>query len=140
MKFKEQALRISTIIGAFLILAPVTFMLIVAIPPLVKEGLIHIDYLIPLEVFPVVFLGAGVLTLIACKVNIHKKKVCSFVIALILMFFGGQYIAVITGLADGSAPAKGLAFLIVVISMIIFDVLTIIIGIYGVSVYRQLKS
>lgn len=139
MKFKEQAFKITTIIAVFLLLSPIAFMLLTAIPTLVNLQMIRIDYLIPLEVFPIVLTGAGILTLIACKTNIYKRKICTLVVLLIVMFFGGQYLAVITGISDGSASATGWAFITVVISMIAYDILAVIIGIYGIRVYKHLN-
>jgi hypothetical protein len=140
MKFKEQALRIATLLGTFLLLAPIIFMLILSIFPLVKEGKLLIDFLIPLEVFPIVLAGTGILTLIACKTNIYKKRICSMAILLVIMFVGGQYIAVLTGIADGGTPATGWPLIIVFTSIIIFDVLTVIIGIHGIYTYKKLRN
>lgn len=139
MKFKEQAIIITTIIAIFLLLAPIVFMFITPIPMLITQQKLMIDFLIPLEVFPIVFTGAGLLTLIACKTDIYKRKVCALVILMIVMFFGGQYLAVVTGIADGSASAAGLAFIVVVLTTIAYDVLTFITGIYGLRIYKLLK-
>lgn len=139
MKFKEQALKITTILSAFLLLAPITFMLIISAIMLVTRGKILVDILIPLEVFPIVLTGAGILTLIACKINVYKKRICSMSIALVAMLIGGQYLAIVTGLADGSTPASGWPLIIVMSTIIVYDILTIVIGIYGIRIYQHLK-
>lgn len=140
MKFKEQALRMATLLSSFLLLAPIAFMLIISMHPLITEGKLLIDFLIPLEVFPIVFAGAGILTLIACKTNIYKKRICTMAVLLVVMFVGGQYIAVVTGIADGNSPASGWPLIIVYATIIFFDVLTVIIGIQGICLYKKLRN
>lgn len=140
MKFKEQAFRIASFTGALLLLAPIIFMLISPIFLWMSQQIFMMDYLIPLEVFPVVFLGAALLSLVACKVQVLRKRICLLSVLLIVMFVSGQYIAVISGLADGTAPASGLPFIAVISTVIIYDVITLVLGIYGLSLYFKLRN
>ncbi len=140
MKFKEQAFRIASFSGALLLLAPIIFMFVLPVFLWVNSQIFMIDYLIPLEVFPVVFLGAAILSLVACKTGLLKKRICLLSVLLIVMFVSGQYIAMISGLADGTAPASGLPFIAVISTVIIYDVITLVLGIYGLSLYMKLKN
>ncbi len=140
MKFKEQAFRIAALAGALLLLAPIVFMLVSPLFLWLDQKILMMDYLIPLEVFPVVFTGAALLSIVACKTGLLKKRICLLSILLVFMFGFGQYLAVITGLADGSAPATGLPLFVVLATVVAFDVFTLILGIYGLTLYKQLRK
>jgi hypothetical protein len=114
------------------ILAPVIF----AILSLIRGGGFRFDYLMPAELFIAALAGGFLLLWSALRARSHVKWISWALILAVLMLVGGQALAVVTGLADGTA---GEGWFPVVLGMIVlYDLLLVALGVGGWYLMRHL--
>ncbi len=114
------------------ILAPVIF----AIMSLVRGGGFRFDYLMPAELFIAALAGGFLLLWSALRARSQVKWISWTLILAVLMLVGGQALAVVTGLADGTS---GEGWFPVVIGMIVlYDLLLVALGVGGWCLMRDL--
>lgn len=116
------------------ILAPIFFCLIVFL----RNGMFHLDYLMPGEFFPVVFTGGGLLLWAAIRAHSHVKLIgWSFGAALLLLAFSLS-IAQVTGLASGATDPNTSPWMALVQGGIIgYNLLVILMGVAGILIIRD---
>ncbi|MBN2677596.1 MAG: hypothetical protein JXR32_05965 [Anaerolineaceae bacterium] len=136
MEKKDLFTKILAITGFVLvwltILAPVFF----AIMSLVRGGGFRFDYLMPAELFIGVLAGGFLLLWAALRARSHVKWISWALILAVLMLVGGQSLAVVTGLADGTS---GEGWFPVVLGMIVlYDLLVVALGVGGWCLIREL--
>jgi hypothetical protein len=108
---------VGTILVTLPILAPIIFMVI----QLISTGKYIFDYLMPAELGLSVLIGAGFILWSAIRArNFIKWNACFLGIAIVLIF-GGQGLAIITGLASGEFDAAGWRYGVVLGSIIGYD-------------------
>lgn len=114
------------------ILAPFFF----AIMSLVRGGGFRFDYLMPAELFIAALAGGFLLLWSALRGRSHVKWISWALILAVLMLVGGQSLAVVTGLADGTS---GEGWFPVVLGMIVlYDLLLVALGVGGWCLVREL--
>ena len=114
------------------VLAPVIF----AIMSLIMGGGFRFDYLMPAELFIAALAGGFLLLWSALRARSYVKWISWALILAVLMLVGGQALAVVTGLADGTS---GEGWFPVVIGMIVlYDLLLVALGVGGWCLMRDL--
>ena len=93
--------------GTLLAWAAILFMLATSIPGSISSGSFRMDYMIPAEIFFIPLIGTGLLIWGAFRARSHKKLILWGFAAEILLLFGSQGLAVVTGLASGDAEPLG---------------------------------
>lgn len=132
--------KILAITGTVLVWLPVLAPFFFALFPLIRRGEFLFDFLMPAELFMVVLVGTGLLLWAAIRARKRIKLiVISFVVA-VLMLFGGQGIAVVTGLASGDIGMDGWQFYLVTGMIICYALLVVVIGIGGILLIRDLTK
>jgi hypothetical protein len=119
------------------LLAPLFFWLVFTI----RRGLIdleHFDYLLPAELFPVALVGGGLLVWAALRVRRYIKLVVGSLSLAIVALFGGQVLAVVTGLASSETEAGGWEWAVVLGSIVIYNLLLVVLGAGGARLVRGL--
>ncbi len=124
MKNHALAVRIMAVLGTVLVALPVLAPLVLGVASLATGGGLRIDWLMPAELFPMV--SVGVLMLLAASWMSSKRRwwFTAGAVAMLITMFGGQAIAVWTGLADGSREPTGWPWVLV----------TAMIGLYALLV------
>ena len=98
------------------------------------------DFLMPGELFPLVFIGGVLLIWASLKSHKLQLPVClSFGLALALLL-GSQGLAVVTGLANGSLGKDSPWFIVVIIIFALYVLAVIALGVFGVLLYRRLRQ
>jgi len=98
------------------------------------------DYLIPAELFPLVFTGGILLFIAAYKSGRYKRQVTWTLVLMLTTLVLGQVVAVLTGLASGKTEPTGLPWL-TVLSFIGGYVLTVIyLGVIGLRLLMSEKE
>jgi hypothetical protein len=116
------------------ILAPILFSLIF----LIQRQLFRFDYLMPAELGLFAF-GGGILLLVAAiRAHSHIKLISWGLGIAFVMAVGGQALAVVTGLADGSTEIGGWQWMLVLSSLILYTLAIVEVGIGGILLLRDL--
>ncbi len=125
---------LGTVLLVFTVLAPI----VLAFSALFSRGRFLFDYLFPAEVLPFVLIGSALLIAAAVRARRYRRlMIWSTVIGLALLF-GGQALAVVTGLASGAIEAKGIWWGLALGSIIGFDLAVVSTMIGGFLLLRWL--
>jgi len=119
--FTKQLAVAGTILAGLPIAAPIIF----AILSLVMDGRFRFDYLMPAELFFLSLGGGALLIWAAIRAHSRLKMIAWSLGVGIVLFFGSQGLAMITGLADGRVGEESPWF-IVLISMLILFILAMV--------------
>lgn len=118
----------------FPILAPIVF----SILSLSRRGVFHFDYLMPIELFPIALLGSIFLIWVERRMHTQHKIAAWGLLIGVGVAVTGQLIAVLTGIASGAAEPTGWGWLLIILSIAIFILALIVIGIRGIFLLRYL--
>jgi hypothetical protein len=116
------------------ILAPIFFSLIF----LIQRRLFRFDYLMPAELGLFAFGGGIILLVAAIRMHSHIKLIGWGLGIAFVMVVGGQALAVVTGLADGSTEIGGWQWVLVLGSLILYTLAIVEVGIGGILLLRDL--
>jgi len=138
-KTKTSIYQVITIIGCVLVLLPVLAPIIFAILAYASRGRFLFDYLMPAELFLLVLAGMILLVIASLKTKRRLKLIIGSCILMIVLLFGGQALAVATGLASGEAEPAGWEWALVLGAIIGYDLLVVVLGIGGILLVKDLK-
>jgi hypothetical protein len=130
--------KILAIVGTALVWIPVLAPVVFACAALSRMGRFLFDYLMPAELFPVVLVGGGLLLWVALRVHSHRKLIGWGLGGAVGLLVGSQGLAVVTGLASGRTAATGLWWIIVLGSIILYDLAVVAVGVGGILLLREL--
>jgi hypothetical protein len=136
--------KLLTVAGTILTGLPIATPIILAILSLVMEGRFRFDYLMPAELF-FLSLGGGALLIWAAIRSHSRLKMVAWSLGVgIVLFFGSQGLAVITGLADGRVGEESPWFIVLMSMLAIFILAMVSLFIGGVlqckDIYRSKSS
>lgn len=134
---KNTLTKTLAIAGTGLVWLPILAPVALSIATLVSRGVFRFDFLIPGELFPMVFAGGGLLVWAALRARSQRKLIVwSFGIAVGTLAFS-QILAVVTGLASGDNPSE--VVLGIVIAIFALYILTAVVtGVGGGLLIRDL--
>ena len=116
------------------ILAPILFSLILFI----QRQIFRFDYLMPAELGLFAF-GGGILLLVAAIIAHSRRGIIAWGLGIALvMILGGQALAVVTGLADGTTEIGGWQWALVIGSLILYTLAIVDLGVGGILLWRDL--
>jgi peptidoglycan/LPS O-acetylase OafA/YrhL len=122
-----------TVLVWFPILAPILFSTILFI----QRQIFRFDYLMPAELGLFAF-GGGIILLVAAIRARSYGKVIGWGLGIALItVVGGQMIAVVTGLADGSTEPSGWQWALVLGALAIYILAVIGVGVGGILLLRD---
>lgn len=125
---------VGTVLVSLPLIAPIVFSIIL----LITAGDFLLDYLMPAELGLLVLIGAGFLIWAAIRSKAYLKwLVWSFGLAIVLVF-GSQALAGITGLASGRTDAIGWQYWVVLGGIIGYDLAVIALSVGGVLLCKHL--
>lgn len=113
------------VVGTILVTVPVLAPIIFSIIHLISAGRFLLDFLMPAELGIVVFIGAGLLLWAAIRSRLCLKWIAWSTGIAIVLLFGSQGLAMVTGLASGRIEASGWQWVTVLALMIGYDVAVI---------------
>lgn len=135
---KNWLTKTLAILGTVLVTFPVIAPIVFAIYRLISVGDFLLDYLMPAELGLLVLIGAGLLIWAAIRSRVYLKWICwSLGLALVLVF-GSQALAGITGLASGRTDAIGWQYWVVLGGIIGYDLSVIALSVGGILLCRHL--
>lgn len=138
MEKKDVFTKILAILGTILIWLPVLAPFILGLGSLIRDGKFRFDYLMPAELFPSALLGGGLLFWGAMRARSYHKLIGWGLVIAVALLFGGQGLAVVTGLASGETEPTPLLIGLVLTPVIIYALLLAAVGVCGVLLSRDL--
>lgn len=138
MEKKGTLTKFLAISGTILVWFPILAPVLISAIFYLQEHILRIDYLMPAELFLSFLLGSGLLLWATLRAHSHVKLVSWGLGIAILMLFGGQWLAVVTGLASGEIQPAGPAWMAVIASLVVYVLGILLVGIGGVLLLRDL--
>lgn len=132
--------KILAIVGAMLAWIPILFTIITSIVGSIARRTFLFDYLMPAELFPIALVGGLLLLMASWRAHSHRKPIGWGLFAMVVFLFGGQVIAIVSGLASGAHPPTGWPFVLTVSSIILYSLALIETGIAGILLLRRIYS
>ncbi len=132
MNKKDNLAKSLAVFGTLFVIIPVIAPIVFSVIFLVSRGFYQIDYLMPAELFPAVLIGSGLLIWAAVRARLRRGLIIASFVVGIIMLFGGQLLAVATGLASGATEPTGFWWAFTLGTIIVFDLAVLATGIGGI--------
>jgi hypothetical protein len=127
---------LGTIAVCFPLLAPVLLTVIFAI----RTGLFRFDFLMPAELFPLVLAGGGLLLWAALRARVRLAWIGWALGAAVALLFGGQGLAIVTGLASGERAPEGIWFILAVSAIAGYTLAVLALAVGGILLLGDLSK
>ena len=138
MEKKDVFTKILAILGTILIWFPVLAPFILGLGSLIRDGRFLFDYLMPAELFLSALLGGILLMWASMRARLYRKLIGWGLGIAVVLLFGGQALAVVTGLASGETEPTPLLIGLVLTPIIIYALLLAVVGVVGILLVRDL--
>jgi hypothetical protein len=129
--------KIIAICGTVVAGLPLVFTILTAAVGSWMDKRFLFDWMMPAELFPFVLAGSALLVWAAWRAQWRRMWFAVGVVLLFVLLFGGQALAVVSGLADGSRPAQGVWWAIVVGSIALYDLVAVGLAVLGVQLSQR---
>jgi hypothetical protein len=138
MENKSVFTKILAIGGAILVWFPILAPFLITVGFFIADGRLRFDYLMPAELFPVALTGAGLLLWAAIRARSQRKLISWGLGIAVVLLFGSQGFAVVTGLASGETAPVGLWWALTLGGIIGYALALVVIGVGGILLLRNL--
>ncbi|NTV35762.1 MAG: hypothetical protein HGA53_02300 [Anaerolineaceae bacterium] len=135
---KGNLTKALAIAGTVLVWFPIFATIVTSVFGSLRSGMFRFDYLMPAELFPVAFIGGGLLFWAALRARSRQKLIGWGLASIVVLRVGGQAIAVASGLASGETEPVGWILVVAIASIVLYTLTLIEIGIAGVLLTRDL--
>lgn len=135
---RDAFTKILAITGTVLVWLPVVAPFFFSIIAFTQGRVFRFDYLMPAELFPAVLLGGGLLLWAAFRARSQKKLIGWGLGIAIFLLVAGQVLAVVSGLASGEREPTGFWWVVVLVSIGLYTLAVIAMGVGGVRLCREL--
>lgn len=116
---------------------PILFAIITAVIGTIRDRVLRFDFLMPAELFPVALVGALLLLWAAQRARSQRKLIRWGLVAMVVFLFGGQAIAIVSGLASGAVEPTGWPWALAISSIALYTLALIEVCIAGVLLVRE---
>ena len=140
-KHNSKILPIVLIIGVILLWGPVAFSILATVVHFfVSSGQFVFDFLIPLEVFPVIVLGELFISNYCAKKGFPWKFLIFLTISTVASYFLISIVATLSGLASGTNDISDVpyAFAGIILLVVLYWVSFVWIGVKGIKQVHNL--
>jgi hypothetical protein len=135
---KDPLTKILAFAGTVLAWLPLLFPLVLGLLALGTEGQFHLDYLMPAELFPVAFLGGGLLLWAALRAHQRRGLIGGALAAAAALLVASQGLAVATGLASGAIEPAGWPLALVLSLLAAYTLALVVLGLEGLLLLRDI--
>lgn len=126
------------ITGTVLVWFPIAAPIVLSFVALATRGRFLLDYLMPMELFMFAIVGSGLLLWATLRAHSYVKFVAWGIGIAILMFFGVQWFAEVTGMASGATEPTVWMWSIAIAFLIVFVLGIVLVGTGGALLLRDL--
>ena len=138
MENKGVFTKILAVAGTVLVWFPVLAPILITTILYVQEQIFRFDYLMPAELGLFAF-GGGIILLVAAILARSRVKLIGWGLGIALVLVvGGQALAVVTGLADGSTEIGGWQWALVLATLAGYSLAIVAMGVGGILLLREL--
>lgn len=138
MEKKDVFTKVLAVAGTVLVWIPILFTIITAVIGTIRDRVLRFDFLMPAELFPVALVGALLLLWAAQRARSQRKLIRWGLVAMVVFLFGGQAIAIVSGLASGAVEPTGWPWALAISSIALYTLALIEVCIAGVLLVREL--
>ncbi len=124
--------------GVLLIWFPIVATVSTSVMGSTRDGTFRFDLLLPAELFPFALIGGALLFFAAMRARFRQRLIGWGLAVMVAMLFGGQALAVATGLASGESEPAGWPWILVVASLVAYTLALLAVAWAGVSLLRRL--
>lgn len=136
---KTDALsKVLAVAGTVLLWIPIVATLGLSLIGSIASGEFRFDWLMPAELFPAVLLGGVLLLFAALRAHSRRGLVGWGIGVAIALLFGGQMLAVVTGLASGDREPTGWIAVVVTAAIAAYALAVVELAVSGVLLVRDL--
>jgi hypothetical protein len=137
MEKKDVFTKVLAVAGTVLVWIPILFAIITAVIGTIRDRVLRFDFLMPAELFPVALVGALLLLWAAQRARSQRKLIRWGLVAMVVFLFGGQAIAIVSGLASGAVEPTGWPWALAISSIALYTLALIEVCIAGVLLVRE---
>jgi len=138
MEKKGVFTKILAIAGTVLVWFPILAPILLSAGSILADRRFRFDYLMPAELFPSALAGGALLLWAALRARTQRKLLGWSLGAAVVLLFGGQGLAVVTGLASGESEPTGWKIAIVLGAIVGYALALVDAGVGGVLLLRDL--
>ncbi|NLJ85332.1 MAG: hypothetical protein GX322_02735 [Firmicutes bacterium] len=135
---KDTNTRILAVVGTVLVWFPLAATIAITVIGSITGHGLRLDWLLPAELFPVAFVGGGLLFWAALRAHLRQQLIGWGLGIATGVLVGAQMLAVATGLASGKTKPTAWAWALMIGSMAIYSIALLGMGIAGVLLIRDL--
>jgi hypothetical protein len=133
-KYLTKALALT---GSVLVWTPLAAPLLFSAGKLLRGGYVLFDFLMPAELLPLVLAGGALLLCAAVSLRSRRAWVGFSLGGGLLLLFGSQGLAEVTGLASGRLAPAGWQWILVLSLLLGYDLAVLALGVAGILLIRQ---
>jgi hypothetical protein len=137
MEKKDVFTKVLAVAGTVLVWIPILFAIITAVIGTIRDRVLRFDFLMPAELFPVALVGVLLLLWAAQRARSQRKLIRWGLVAMVVFLFGGQAIAIVSGLASGAVEPTGWPWALAISSIALYTLALIEVCIAGVLLVRE---
>ena len=138
MEQKNVLTKALAIGGTVLVWFPILAPILLSFVALITRGRFLFDYLMPMELFLFTLAGSGLLLWATLRAHSRVKFIIWGIGVAVIMFFGVQWFAEVTGMASGETKPTGWMWGIVIAALIAYVMGNLLIGIGGALLISDL--
>jgi hypothetical protein len=138
MATKSVFTRILAIVGTVLVWLPILAPILFTAGFFITRRMFRFDYLMPAELFPVGLTGGVLLLWAAIRAHSQRKLIGGGLAGAVVLLFGGQGLAVVTGLASGATEPSGWLMGIVMGTIAAYSLAMVAVGVGGILLLKKM--
>lgn len=138
MNQKDRLTQWLAAVGAGLVWLPILAPLVFGLATLGAGEPFRVDWLMPAELFPLALTGGGLLVWAAARAHAHLRLIGWGLGLAVAMLFGGQALAMATGLASGETAPTGWPWLLVLATLAVYVLALMAVGVGGMRLLSTL--
>ena len=140
MEKKNVLTKILALAGTIMVWLPFLLMIVTGAVKTIMSGILHVDYLMPAEFFPVELIGGFLLLWASLRSRLYRRPIVWCLAAAAAFLVGGQAIAVISGLASGAIEPAGWPIILAVAAIALYALALVALGVVGICLAKKLFS
>jgi len=138
MATRDNLARAAAVLGTLCAWFPTVFTLFTASIVTARTGVLHLDWMMPAELFLPALAGGLLLALAARRARARQTLILWGLVLMVVLLAGGQVLAIVTGLASGETQAGGWQWALVVASLFGYWAALLAVSVGGLLLVRDL--
>ena len=136
MQKRDALTKVLAVGGAILSWFPILAPILLTAAFLIAEGAFRFDYLMPAELFPAALVGGLLLLWAAIRLRSHRRLIAWGLGLAVVLLFGTQALAEVTGLASGADEVATVWWVVVFASLALYSLAVVAVGVGGFLLLR----